>query len=62
MQTLENDKKRGIDWLAFGVAGVLTLLGIITMSTFEGSNPFFVRQLIWFAVSALAFFGASRVD
>lgn len=59
---LESDKKRGIDWLLFIPAVTLTLLGILTMSTFQEQNPFFERQVIWFAVALSVFFIASRID
>ncbi|MGH7141100.1 MAG: FtsW/RodA/SpoVE family cell cycle protein [Minisyncoccia bacterium] len=60
--TLESTRKSGIDWLLLGAALALSVLGVVTMSTFQSSNPFFVRQIIWVAVALGIFFGASRVD
>src|SRR5436309_3321625 len=47
---VERRKKLGIDWIVLGVAGALSLLGILAMSTIQSPNPFFVRQIIWLAL------------
>lgn len=41
----------GFDWILFGAVFVLTLFGLVTMYTFEGTNAFFNRQIIWIGVS-----------
>lgn len=41
----------GLDPLLFGAALLLTLMGLVTMFSFESDNIFFERQLIWIAVS-----------
>lgn len=53
-----------IDWLLFFALIPLTVAGLITMASFTsgGENYFFERQLIWFSVAILAFFGASSID
>lgn len=40
-------------WL-FGAALLLSLLGLVTMYTFEGENIFFERQIIWIVLSVCA--------
>lgn len=55
-------KIRGVDWIAFGAAVALALLGAITMNSFTGEDEFFGRQLVWIGVSVVAFFAASQVD
>lgn len=54
--------RRGLDWVAYGAAVTLALLGAITMNSFTGEDPFFVRQLIWIGVGSAAFFAASQID
>ena len=56
-------KKTGsIDWLSFGAALALCGLGLLTMDSFNGNDPLFMRQIIWIALSVAVFFGASFVD
>lgn len=56
-------KKTGhIDWLALGAALALALLGLLTMNSFTGEDPFFVRQAVWIGVGLVAFFAAASVD
>lgn len=62
MTTLTTRKKSHIDWILLGAAAALCGLGLITMSSFEATDPFFFRQLIWIAVGMAVFFGASIVD
>lgn len=45
---------KGFDWWLFGSALVLSLLGLVTMYTFEGNNVFFERQVIWIGVAVVA--------
>jgi rod shape determining protein RodA len=55
-------KKSSIDWIAFFAALTLCGLGLLTMNSFSGVDPFFVRQLIWIALGVITFFIASSVD
>lgn len=57
-----SEKKSFIDWYAFGAALALTLLGLVTMSSFQAQDPFFFRQSIWILFSVGVFFVASQVD
>ncbi|HVV15167.1 MAG TPA: FtsW/RodA/SpoVE family cell cycle protein [Candidatus Paceibacterota bacterium] len=54
--------KGAIDWPSFGAALALSLLGLVTMSSFTGDDPFFVKQAILICVGVAAFFVASLVD
>lgn len=56
------EKKNTIDWLLLSCAITLTALGMVTMDSFTGQDPFFVRQLLWLLVGVLVYFGACRVD
>ncbi len=56
------EKKNSIDWLMYVPAFCLTVLGIITMDSFTGRDPHFLRQLLWLAIGSLVFFGACRID
>ncbi|HVV39420.1 MAG TPA: FtsW/RodA/SpoVE family cell cycle protein [Candidatus Paceibacterota bacterium] len=51
-----------LDWALFGSAVTLALLGLVTMSSFTGQDPFFVRQGIWILLGVIAFFGASTIN
>ncbi len=51
-----------IDWALFGPALALALLGLVTMSSFTGQDPFFVRQAIWILMGVGVFFAASTVN
>src|SRR3989338_2977879 len=55
-------KKSSIDWLAFGVALALALLGALTMNSFQTQDPFFWRQVLWISVGVAVFFIASGID
>jgi rod shape determining protein RodA len=55
-------KKTSIDWILFSSALALSLIGLVTMNSFTGHDPFFIRQSIWIAVGVGVFFGASRID
>jgi len=46
----------------YAVATVLALLGAFTMSSFQTSNPFFIRQLIWLSVASVVFWAARQAD
>lgn len=45
----------GFDVWLFGAVVLLTLLGLVTMYTFEGENIFFERQVLWTFISIGAF-------
>ncbi len=51
-----------IDWAMFLSALCISLAGLITMNSFQGSNIYFERQLIWISVSVLAFFVLSFLN
>ncbi len=55
-------KKSSIDWVAFSAALGLSLLGLLTMSSYTIGDPFFLRQAVWILLGALVFFGASTID
>src|SRR6185437_16133805 len=55
-------KKNTIDWLALGAALALSLIGLLTMSTFSGADPFFIKQSLWIGLGTAVFFGARAVD
>jgi rod shape determining protein RodA len=40
----------------------LSCLGLLTMDSFTGQDPFFVRQVIWITIGVAVFFAASSVD
>ncbi|MBX4192593.1 rod shape-determining protein RodA [Candidatus Parcubacteria bacterium] len=56
------DKKSAIDWLLFTAALALTILGLLTMNSFTGGDPFFIRQSIWIIVGVITFFISSNID
>lgn len=56
-------KKTGsVDWIAFGCALALSALGLLTMDSFVGQDPLFVKQTVWILVGSIVFFVASAVD
>lgn len=59
-QTLNN--LASIDWLMFFSALLISLAGLVTMSSFVGENTFFERQLLWIGISVTAFLVCSMVD
>ncbi len=54
--------KKSVDWIAFGAALTLALLGLLTMNSFQGEDPFFLRQAIWILLGVGVFFVASAID
>lgn len=54
--------RRGTDWIALGAALGLALLGLLTMNSFQSSDPFFVRQAVWILLGVGVFFVAAKVD
>lgn len=55
-------KKSSIDWIALGSALMLALLGLLTMNSFTGTDPFFTRQAVWIVVGVGVFFIAANID
>src|SRR3954462_10632423 len=55
-------KKSSIDWLAFGAALTLAVLGLVTMSSFQSQDPFFFRQSLWILLGVGVFFAAAQID
>ncbi|MEN9582286.1 MAG: rod shape-determining protein RodA, rod shape determining protein RodA [Candidatus Parcubacteria bacterium] len=51
-----------IDWLMILAIIPILAAGLVTMKSFTGESGFFGRQLIWVAVSFVAFFLSSRID
>jgi rod shape determining protein RodA len=51
-----------IDWLSFGAALMLALLGLLTMSSFTEGDPFFAKQAAWIAIGVVVYFIASMID
>ncbi len=50
-----------VDWRLFVPAVIISLAGLVTMNSFAG-NTFFSKQIIWIAISILAFFIANSID
>jgi rod shape determining protein RodA len=59
---LVKKKTSSVDWIAFCSALALSGLGLLTMNSFTGQDPLFVRQMVWLVVGVIVFFGASQVD
>ncbi len=55
-------KGLSVDWVAFGVAALLGVLGLVTMASFTPEDPFSGRQAVWLGLGMLVFFAASVVD
>ncbi len=51
-----------IDWTLLGSAVALSLLGILTMSTFGGEGSLAPRQLVFLGISIAAYVGLSTLD
>lgn len=54
--------KLNIDWILFSATIPLLGAGLVTMDSFDTSNPFFWKQLMWIAVAWAVFFGISLID
>lgn len=50
------------DWLLFGSAFLISLAGLVTMSSFTGESIFVSRQIIWICLAIAAFFICSLID
>ncbi|MSR70894.1 rod shape-determining protein RodA [Candidatus Kaiserbacteria bacterium] len=55
-------KKSHIDWIAFCAALALALLGAVTMNSFQGEDPFLLRQGVWIVLGVGVFFAAAYID
>ncbi len=55
-------KKTSVDWIVFGTALILSFCGLLTMNSFTGQDPLFVRQVIWVMLGVGAFFLAHAID
>ena len=53
---------RSIDWWMLGSAIVISIAGLVTMSSFTGENSFFEKQIIWIVISVCFFLVLSMVD
>jgi rod shape determining protein RodA len=54
--------RSSIDWLSFGAAAALALLGLLTMSSFTLGDPFFIKQTVWILLGIIIFFVMSMID
>lgn len=52
----------GIDWILVSAMLMLSLAGLVTISSLGGNSIFFDRQIIWLAVSFGVFFTFSLID
>ncbi|MBU1046710.1 rod shape-determining protein RodA [Patescibacteria group bacterium] len=57
-----NKLKADIDWILLFSVLPIVAAGLITMNSFTGDNYFFEKQIIWLAVSLIAFFVLSFID
>lgn len=51
-----------IDWILFLSVLVISFLGLLTMTSFESGDSYFLKQLSWLLVSAVVFFILSLID
>ncbi|PIR37712.1 MAG: rod shape-determining protein RodA [Candidatus Zambryskibacteria bacterium CG10_big_fil_rev_8_21_14_0_10_42_12] len=61
MRTITNIL-RTPDWWLFGGALLLSLFGLVTMSSFVAEDNYFSRQLVWIILATCVYVGASLVD
>ena len=52
----------GIDWILFFAVLLISLAGLITMSSLGDRNIYFGRQIVWLIISFGIFFGFSLID
>lgn len=62
MKSLFSNIKARIDWVLLSSVVLISLAGIVTMSTFVSESKFSIRQSIWLGISLIVFFIASNVD
>jgi rod shape determining protein RodA len=53
---------RDTDWFLFGSALLISLAGLVTMSSFVGESQFFSRQIVWICLATVLFFVVSQID
>lgn len=53
---------RQTDWALIVSATAITLLGILSMTSFGGENQFAPRQAVWLVLGLVVFFVASAID
>ncbi len=53
---------RSNDWWLIGSVLLLTLLGLVTIYTFDGDNSFFQRQIIWIGIALFGLMLATIPD
>ncbi len=51
-----------IDWIMFFSVIIISLLGLLTMSSFVSDDLFLEKQIIWLSISVIIFFILSFVD
>lgn len=51
-----------VDWILFFSATLITIAGLVTMSSFGTDSNYFDKQIIWIFVSIIAFFVLSFFD
>lgn len=59
---LVQKKASSVDWILFGAAGILCGFGLLTMNSFVGQDPFFIRQAIWVMIGIGVFFAVQAID
>ncbi len=52
----------GMDWWLISAVIFLTLLGLVTMYTFDGDNAYFEKQIIWISIALFGFIVALIPD
>lgn len=53
---------RSFDWVLFGAALALSVAGLVTMNSFNDTDGFYDKQLVWLGVSVVACFALSVLD
>lgn len=56
------EQQRSFDWLLVTVPVLLSIAGLVTMHTFTGDEPFFLRQLLWIVLSLIVMGVMAFVD
>lgn len=51
-----------VDWVLLCAALLLSGAGLVTMNSFSGQDPFFIRQLIWLLLALVTYFGFALSD
>lgn len=53
---------RNTDWILFGAAFLISLLGLVTMNSFVGESHFVSRQIVWISLATITFLVCSIID